>query len=134
MGWCGGVDGESSAVDHNVVVVPAQGGEVVCVGWSALGPGVDVVGLEPVSADAAFDGADASVSVEDEAAEAGWDDPGSASHVDRCPVGGSAGDFDDALAEDGFDRVGSDSGSGFDNGPGFAVGGCGVVGVDEDGE
>ena len=50
------------------MVEPAQGREVLCVGCAAVGPGHDVMGLEAVSADAAFGGADASVTVEDEAA------------------------------------------------------------------
>jgi hypothetical protein len=38
LGWCFGVDGEAFGVDDDVVVEPAQGGEVVGVGDAAVGP------------------------------------------------------------------------------------------------
>ena len=63
-----------------MVVVPAEGGEVVGVGCPVLGPGEFVVGLEPVAGDASV-GAASSVAVEDGPAEFGWDDPGGPSYT-----------------------------------------------------
>jgi hypothetical protein len=53
----GGVDPVAEAVDGDVVVVPAQGGEVVGIVVAAVGTLADVVGLEPVAAVASLDGA-----------------------------------------------------------------------------
>ena len=44
-GWIGGVEGESCLVDCDVVVEPAQGGEVVWVMVSTMSPVFDVVDL-----------------------------------------------------------------------------------------
>ena len=134
LGWCCRVDGVSASVDDDVVVEPAQGREVVGVGWSAVRPGCDVVCLEAVSADAALNGAHRAVTVQHVSSESGWDGPGSASHAEWCAVFGSPGDFDHAVAQDRFDRVRSDPGPGFDDNTGLAIRACSVTGVDEDGE
>ena len=134
MRWRFGVDGVSASVDDNVVVEPTQGGEVLSISGTALRPRGDVVWLEPVPAHAASDGADSAVAGEDESAQSGWDGAASSSHVDRCAVSGSPGYFDDPVAQDRFDRVSSDSGSGFDHRSGFTVRLSGVIGVDEDGQ
>jgi hypothetical protein len=60
-----GVGGESLLVDDYVMVVPAEGDEIVWVGWSAVTPGDDVVDLESVSAVASVGGAFVVVAVED---------------------------------------------------------------------
>jgi hypothetical protein len=52
-------------VDDDVVVVPTQGYEILRIGGSALGPGGDVVDLEPVSAVAGVGSALIVVAVED---------------------------------------------------------------------
>jgi hypothetical protein len=52
-----GVDLVAEAVDGDVVVVPAEGDEVVGVVVAAVGTLADVVGLEPVAAVASLDGA-----------------------------------------------------------------------------
>ena len=44
-------------MDDDVMMKPTECYEVVGVGWSALGPGDDVVGLEPIAAGAAVGGA-----------------------------------------------------------------------------
>ena len=72
LGWGVGVDGVAEAVDDAVVVVPAEGGEVVGLVGSAGGLVGDVVGLEAVAGCASVDGAGV-VSGEDVAADAGWD-------------------------------------------------------------
>jgi hypothetical protein len=61
--WGVGVDFVAFAVDDDVVVVPAEGGEVVGVGGAALAPGDDVVRFEAVAAGTAVGGADAAVAV-----------------------------------------------------------------------
>ena len=51
----GGVDPVAVSVDGDVVVVPAEGGQVVGMMVAAVLPFFDVVGLEAVGAVAAFD-------------------------------------------------------------------------------
>jgi hypothetical protein len=60
-----GVDDVSPLVDDDVVVVPTEGYEIVGVGGSTLGPGGDVVDLEPISAVAGVGSALIVVAVED---------------------------------------------------------------------
>ena len=55
MGWAVGVDGEAELMDGDVVVVPAEGDEVVGVVVAALVPFPDVMGLQPVTAAVSFD-------------------------------------------------------------------------------
>ena len=50
-------DQEVAFVDDDVVVVPAQDDEFVLVGAAALGPGGEMVDLEPVAALASVSGA-----------------------------------------------------------------------------
>ena len=76
-GW---LDGVAHTVDDDMVVKPTEGGEVVGVGCSALGPGLAVVGLEPVAGDTSVCCA-SSIAVEDESPKFGWDDPGGPPHT-----------------------------------------------------
>ena len=55
MGGTVGVDGEPGLVDGDMMVVPAEAGQVVGMVVTAVGPLPDVVGLEPVTAGAALD-------------------------------------------------------------------------------
>lgn len=57
MWWAAGVELVAVGVDRNVVVVPAQGGEVVRIMAAAVGPRGDVVRLQAVPAHASIDGA-----------------------------------------------------------------------------
>ena len=66
------LEGESCLVDGDVVVEPAECGEVVGVVVAVVGSVFDVVGLEPVAAGAAGDGA-AFVPPCNEAAHRRWD-------------------------------------------------------------
>ena len=68
------IDGESVAVDHNVVVVPTERDEVVGVGAAPLAVGDPVVGLEPVHRLAPVSGATA-ITVDHEAPQPRWDHP-----------------------------------------------------------
>ena len=70
--WTVGVDAESQPMYHDVVVEPAQCGEVVGVMCAAVGSEVDVVDLEPVAGVAAGDGA-TTVAMSHEAPHLGWD-------------------------------------------------------------
>ena len=99
---------ESVAVYGDVVVVPAEGCEVVGLMGSALGSGDDVVDLEAVGVGASVDDA-AVVSGEDGAPEAGAYLLGCAS--DEDVVFGDGVVFGAACAVDEVDGVGSDSGS-----------------------
>jgi hypothetical protein len=67
-----GVDPVGEAVDGDVVVVPAEGDEVVGVVVAAVGTLADVVGLEPVAA-VAIDGALVLVSPGDVAVDVAGD-------------------------------------------------------------
>jgi hypothetical protein len=60
-----GLDGVVPLVDDDVVVVPAEGDEIVWFCGSVFRPGGDVVDLEPVSAVAGVAGALVVVAVED---------------------------------------------------------------------
>jgi len=67
------------------VVATAQGDEVVGVGWAAVFPVDDVVDVEAVAADTAWDAA-AAVSVFDEAADPAGHDVDLSAQVDRGAV------------------------------------------------
>ena len=56
VGGTVGVDPESHLVDGDMMVIPAEGYQVVGVVVTAIGTLVDVVGLEPVAARTSFDG------------------------------------------------------------------------------
>ena len=86
------------AVDDDVVVEPADGGEVLRIGTATVGPAGDVVDLEPVAARTARNRARRTVTLKDVPAQAGWDHPAAATHVERCAVRGAAGDLDDSVA------------------------------------
>ena len=107
------------AVDGDVVVEPAQGGEVVGVVGSAVAVGDDVVGLEPVAGVTPGDGASA-VSVEHGAAYR-WGDGATVRGGGDGFAVVEADDLDRSVAEDLVEGVGSDSGSGGDFGAGLSV-------------
>ena len=76
LGWRFRVDAVAHPVDHDVMVEPAQGGEIGGVVVAAVGSPSYVVGLEPVVARAAVGGAGSAVSVQHEPAYRRWDRPG----------------------------------------------------------
>ncbi len=55
VGWAVGVEGHAHLVDGDVVVVPAEGDEIVGIVSPVVVALLDVVGLESVAAGAAFD-------------------------------------------------------------------------------
>ena len=125
-----GIDPVAESVDGDVVMKPAQGGQVVGIMVAAVGSLADVVGLEPVAAVASLDRALVLVPPGDVSA----DRPGDGfSHVGICDGVESVGDdeADLAGAEDLGEGVGSDPRSGGDGGTGLSVGLGGEGGVDE---
>jgi hypothetical protein len=120
------------AMDHNVVVVPAEGGEVVWVVRSALRFLGDVVGLEPVAGLASFSCAGVSVAVEEESSEFEWDGAGSGSYRQGRSVVVAGEDFDLAVTENLFEGERPHPWSGINGGSAFLIAvGC-QFGVDED--
>jgi len=81
------------SVDGDVVVPPAEGGEVFEVVGASLAAGNDVVDFEAVSGSASVDGAP-SVSAENEASEFGGYDPGGWSDGEGSAGLGVDDDFD----------------------------------------
>ena len=79
LGWRVGIDVGAVSVDHDVVVVPAHGGQVLRVAAAAIDPWRDVMYVEAIAAGAARNRACCTVPVHDEAAQLGRDRPGSAS-------------------------------------------------------
>ncbi len=55
VGWAVGVEGHAHLVDGDVVVVPAEGDEVVGIMGAVIAAFDDVVGLDSVAAAASFD-------------------------------------------------------------------------------
>ena len=104
LGWGGGGDRETAAVDHDVVMEPAQRREIVCIRYAAVSPRHNVMRLEPVPARSAPAWTSHSVTVEDETSESGWNGTTPTSHVHRYAVFGSSGDFDHPVTQDRFDR------------------------------
>ncbi len=130
VGWCVGIDGVALLVDDDVVVEPAQQGEVGGVVGAVLGSGEDVVDFEAVAARAAVCGAGSVVAVVDVVAGA----LRYAVSIGAYPVQvvcGDEGGGGFAGTEDLFQCVGADRDPGLGDGPGFASGGGGVVGGDE---
>ena len=93
-----GVDLVAEAVDGDVVVVPAEGDQVVGVVVAAVGSLADVVGLEPVAAVASFDGTSVLVSPGDVAADVAGDG--------FSPIG--VGDGVEAVGDDEADLAGAE--------------------------
>ena len=66
LGWRVGVDVVAVAVDHDVVVEPAYGGQVLWVAAATVDPLHDVMHVEAVAAGAARNRACCTVTVQDE--------------------------------------------------------------------
>ena len=73
VGGTVGVDPVSHLVDGDVVVIAAEGDEVVGVVAATVGALVEVVGLEPVTACTPFDGTLPLIPIPDEASDTGGD-------------------------------------------------------------
>ncbi len=69
LGWGVRVDVEAFAVNNDVVVVPAEDGEVVRVGAAAMAPGGDVVRLKAIPGGATVGSACPAVAMQDETAQ-----------------------------------------------------------------
>ena len=79
LGRAVGVDAVSPVVDGDVMVPPAQRGEVLNVMSASLATGDNVVDLEPVAALASINGA-APVTIKDKTAYFGGNHPGGGTH------------------------------------------------------
>ena len=98
LGWRVGVDRESLAVDHDVVVEPTHRGQVLRIRPAAVGPAGDVVDLEPIPARTARNRARRTVTVKNESSQAGWDHPAPTTHLQWDTVWGAGRDLDDSVA------------------------------------
>ena len=117
-------------MNGNVVVVPAQGGEVVRVVATAVTALPDVVGLEPVAARARIDCA-AAVAPGNGTTNSGWDCLGRVRGHDRSTVC-ETDDLHRSIAKQLVEGVGTDAWSIFDLGPKPSAGAVGPVEIDED--
>jgi hypothetical protein len=85
-------------MDGYVMVIPAEGDQIVGTGGPTLGPGLDVVDFESIPGIVAFHGT-ATITVEDRLSQLGRDGAGSSSHIQRLSVLGDADQFDLAVTE-----------------------------------
>ena len=123
LGWGFGVDAVALAVDHDLVVEPAQGGEVLGIRPAVVGPRDRCGGSAGGTGRCSLRWCSRVASrCRMNRREAGWDDPGAASEGEGLPVSGACGDFNDAATQDRFDGVRSDPRSGFQRDTGRAVG------------
>jgi hypothetical protein len=95
--WFGG---ESLLVDDDLMVVPAEGDQIVRVGGSALAPGDEMVDLESMRAGTSVGLAREPVAVEYESSQGWWDGSGLPSIDHWDAVFACGGDFDDRIAKD----------------------------------
>jgi len=129
--WVACVEGESGLVDCDVVVEPAEGGEVLGVVAAVIGSVFDVVGLEPISAvTAGYD--TVFVSPRYIVPDRWWDSGGGLRSNYRLAVFESD-ETDGAAAEDLVEHLRSDSGPVLEFGTEFTAGAVGAVQIDEDG-
>lgn len=121
-------------MDHDLVVEPAHGGQVLRVAAAAIDPLHDVMGLGAIPAGTARNRARCTVAVQDEAAQLGRDHATAPSHRQWCPVLSTGRDLNDPVTEDRFDRCLADPQPGCNDDAGLPVRRCRVSGVDEHGQ
>jgi hypothetical protein len=85
----------------DVVVIPADGDQVVRVGETSPAPRDDVMHLEPASAAATVDDTSVAVSPDDGPPQKGRDGSGSSSVTHWLTVITEHGDVDDGVTQDG---------------------------------
>jgi hypothetical protein len=115
-------------MDGYVMVIPAEGDQIVGTGGPTLGPGLDVVDFESIPGIVAFHGT-ATITVEDRLTQLGRDGAGSSSHIQRLSVLGDADQTDLAVTENLFECSGSDPGTGQDSHTGLTTSGCRRPGI-----
>jgi hypothetical protein len=125
---------ESSLVDDDLVVEPAERDQIRGVGTSTFRPGHQVMDLEPVSAIAAVGSAHNAVAVDDGPAQGGRNGARLPPVSHRGAVFGAASHFCDRITEDRFQSLPADPGPSFQDDTGPPVAGRRMRGVDEHGE
>ena len=97
-------------MDRDVVVIPAETDQIVGVGVASVGPRLDMVDFEPVSAGTAFHGA-STISVEDMTTQFAAHGAGASSQIQGFAALGDPDQSDPPLTEDLFEGSWSDPGS-----------------------
>jgi hypothetical protein len=123
-------DLEAFAVYGDVVVIPAEGDQIVGIGLSTVGPGDDMVDLQAITEGTAVDSA-TSVTVENMPSQVSAHGSGSASQVEWFAFLGEADQIDIPVTENLFERTGSESRPGQDRNTGLPLGFCSIAGVDD---
>jgi hypothetical protein len=85
-------------MDGYVMVIPAEGDQIVGTGGPTLGPGLDVVDFESIVGGTAFHRA-ATITGEDMTSQSAGNGPGTSCHIQRLSVLGDADQFDLAVTE-----------------------------------
>jgi hypothetical protein len=109
MRWALWIETHPHHVNGNVMVVPAQGDQIVRVVVAPTGSLPDVMGLETVSASASVDLASSLVAVQDKAADRLWDGLAKVGDTNRTMVDTAHDDSDLAGAQDLGESAGTDS-------------------------
>jgi hypothetical protein len=109
MRWALRVETHPHHVNGDVMVIPAEGDQIVRVVVAAAGSLPDVMGLETVSASTSVDLASSLVAVQDRAANRWWDGLPEIGDTNRTMIVPAHDDPDLAGAQDLGEGVGSDS-------------------------
>jgi hypothetical protein len=117
-------------MDGDVMVEPAKCDQIVHIGPPAMGPGNDVMDLEPVSGRAALHGA-TTVTTEDMTAQFPAHRPRPSSQIERSALLGDLNQVDIPVTEDPFEHSRSDSRSGHDGNTALSAGFDCRLGVDD---
>ena len=113
-----------------MMVIPAEGDQIVRIGSPTVSPGDDMMDLDAIGEGTALHGA-ATIPVEDMTTQLAGNRPLSTSQIERFPGFGHPDHFDVAVTEDLFEGSGSDPGTGQDTDPGLTTGFCRSPGVDD---
>ncbi len=133
LGGTGGINTVSATVNGNVVVPPAQRGEVLHVVGASLAAGNNMVDLEPVTAPASINSA-TPVTKQNEASYFGGNHPCSGTH-NRGPARTLIDHyFDGAFTQDPIQSVRTHPGTTANSHPRLTLGLSSRCGVDHDGD
>jgi hypothetical protein len=133
VGWRVRIDRIAHPVDHDVVVEPAQRGEIGFTVVAVGAPMADVVGLEPGDRATAVGGTHPTVTGLYPASGSWRDRRLRASDRQWGAVGGAGNDLTGRITQDPFEDSGSDPGPRSDPGTLLAVRWCRIGGVDDHG-
>ena len=124
------VDPEPATVDHDMVVIPTHGGEVVGIIGAFDRPLLNVVRLKSRGGCAPVSGTQPAIPSEDPSSGSRWDARLCGAMGKRGPGFAAAGHLDHGVAEDAFQCVGTYSGARYDPSPGLSVGSAGISRID----